>query len=117
MTRPTPGEPDQSAEDALRAIGNPSRRAMLRMTWDAERTSSELADAAGLSRSAASQHLKILRDTGLVHVRVDANRRLYRVDVERIGQLRAFLDAFWRDQLDPLKTTAERPGRHRRPNA
>jgi DNA-binding transcriptional ArsR family regulator len=105
VTHPTP---DESGEDALRAIGHPGRRAMLRLSWDAERTSSELAEAAGLSRSAASQHLKILRDTGLVHVRVDANRRLYRVDVERIGQLRAFLDAFWGDRLDALKSTAER---------
>jgi DNA-binding transcriptional ArsR family regulator len=106
-----------SGEDALRAIGHPGRRAMLRLAWDAERTSSELAAAAGLSRSAASQHLRILRDTGLVHVRVDANRRLYRVDVERLGQLRAFLDAFWGDRLDALKATAERldhrPGRRR----
>lgn len=105
MTHPTA---DESAGDALRAIGHPGRRAMLRLAWDAERTSSELAEAAGLSRSAASQHLRILRDTGLVHVRVDANRRLYRVDVERIGQLRAFLDAFWGDRLDALKITAER---------
>lgn len=108
MTKPTA---DESAEEALRAIGHPGRRAMLRLAWDAERTSSELAEVAGLSRSAASQHLRILRDTGLVHVRVDANRRLYRVDVDRIGQLRAFLDAFWGDRLDALKTTAERLGR------
>jgi DNA-binding transcriptional ArsR family regulator len=114
VTSPTE---DESAEDALRAIGHPGRRAMLHLAWDAERTSSELAEAAGLSRSAASQHLRILRDTGLVHVRVDANRRLYRVDAERLDQLRAFLDAFWGDRLDALKTTAEnidRRGRGRR---
>jgi DNA-binding transcriptional ArsR family regulator len=80
---------------------------MLRLAWDHERTSSELAEAAGLSRSAASQHLKILRDAGLVHVRVDANRRLYRVDPERLASLRAFLDDFWGDHLGQLKTTAE----------
>lgn len=80
---------------------------MLRLAWDAERTSSELADAAGLSRSAASQHLKVLRDAGLVHVRVDANRRLYQVDPERLATLRAFLDDFWGDHLGALKRTAE----------
>jgi DNA-binding transcriptional ArsR family regulator len=114
VTSPTE---DESAEEALRAIGHPGRRAMLHLAWDAERTSSELAEAAGLSRSAASQHLRILRDTGLVRVRVDANRRLYRVDAERLGELRAFLDAFWGDRLDALKTTAEnidRRGRGRR---
>ena len=85
-----------------------------RDTWNACSTAASpatgAAEATALvsSRSAASQHLRILRDTGLVRVRVDANRRLYRVDVERIGQLRAFLDAFWGDRLDALKSTAER---------
>jgi DNA-binding transcriptional ArsR family regulator len=63
-------------EGALLAISHAGRRTMLRLAWDGERTSSELADAAGLSRSAASQHLRILRDAGLVHVRAEANRRL-----------------------------------------
>jgi DNA-binding transcriptional ArsR family regulator len=99
-------EPDPM-EAALQAISHAGRRAMLRLAWDGERTSSELADAAGLSRSAASQHLRLLRDAGLVHVRVDANRRLYRVDPERLARLRAFLDDFWGEHLAALKTTAE----------
>ena len=110
-----------SAEDpveaTLHAISHSGRRAMIRLAWDAERTSSELAQAAGLSRSAASQHLKVLRDAGLVHVRVDANRRLYQVDPERLATLRAFLDDFWGDHLDSLKKTAEtlhRTGRTRK---
>jgi DNA-binding transcriptional ArsR family regulator len=101
-------------ETALQAISHRGRRTMLRLAWDTERTSSELADAAGLSRSAASQHLRLLRDAGLVHVRIDANRRLYRVDVERLAQLRAFLDDFWGDHLDELKATAEQVHRQRR---
>lgn len=80
---------------------------MVRLAWDAERTSSELAEAAGLSRSAASQHLKVLRDAGLVQVRVDANRRLYQVDPQRLAALRAFLDDFWGGHLATLKQTAE----------
>ena len=100
----TTGEP---IEQTLQAISHSGRRAMLRLAWDEERTSSELAEAAGLSRSAASQHLKILRDAGLVHVRVDANRRLYQVDPERLATLRAFLDDFWGDHLGTLKQTAE----------
>jgi len=94
-------------ETALHAISHRGRRAMLRLAWDAERSSSELAEAAGLSRSAASQHLKVLRDAGLVHVRVDANRRLYQVEPTRLASLRAFLDDFWGDRLDTLKQTAE----------
>lgn len=94
-------------EGALLAISHAGRRTMLRLAWDGERSSSELADAAGLSRSAASQHLRILRDAGLVHVRAEANRRLYRVDTERLARLRAFLDNFWGDHLVALKATAE----------
>jgi DNA-binding transcriptional ArsR family regulator len=105
MTAPEP------VEAALQAIGHAGRRAMLRLAWDRERSSTELADAAGLSRSAASQHLKVLRDAGLVQVRADANRRLYRVDPERLADLRAFLDAFWGDHLDALKATAEADAR------
>jgi DNA-binding transcriptional ArsR family regulator len=101
-------------ETLLQAISHGGRRAMLRLAWDAERTSSELAEAAGLSRSAASQHLKLLRDAGVVHVRIDANRRLYHVDVERLAALRAFLDDFWGDRLDDLKVTAEATTRQRR---
>jgi DNA-binding transcriptional ArsR family regulator len=108
-------EPD-AIEAALQAISHPGRRTMLRLAWDAERSSGELAEAAGLSRSAASQHLKVLRDAGLVHVRVDAARRLYRVAPERLADLRSALDAFWGDHLDALKAVAERThaGRHRR---
>ena len=104
---------DDPIEVALHAISHRGRRAMLRLAWDAERTSSDLADAAGLSRSAASQHLKVLRDAGLVQVRVDANRRLYRVDPGRLASLRSFLDDFWGDHLDDLKATAE--AMHRAP--
>jgi DNA-binding transcriptional ArsR family regulator len=106
-------DPDP-VEDALQAISHAGRRAMLRLAWDRERTSSELAAAAGLSRSAAGQHLKVLREAGLVHVRVDANRRLYRVDPARLAELRRFLEAFWGDHLDALKEAAETMAGNRR---
>jgi DNA-binding transcriptional ArsR family regulator len=89
---------------------------MLRLARDGERSASELADAAGLSPSAASPHLKLLRDTGLMHARVDAKRRLYRVDVARLAAVRAALDDMWGGRLDDLKAQAEAPApaRHRR---
>jgi DNA-binding transcriptional ArsR family regulator len=80
---------------------------MLRLARDQERTASELAEAAQLSPSAASPHLKLLRETGLMHVRVDAKRRLYQVDLARLAQVRAALDELWGDRLDALKATAE----------
>jgi len=98
---------DDSIDEAVRAMGHPGRRAMLRLARDDERTASELADVAGLTRSAASPHLKVLRETGLMHVRVDAKRRLYRVDVERLAQVRAALNELWGDRLDALKSHAE----------
>lgn len=94
-------------DDALRALAHPGRRRMLRLAWDAERTAGELADACGLSKPAASQHLKVLREADLVAVRVDGNRRLYRARAERLAELRAFLDGFWSARLDALREVAE----------
>jgi DNA-binding transcriptional ArsR family regulator len=96
-------------EDTIRALAHPGRRAMLRLVWDEERPATELAHAAGLSRSAASQHLKLLRDAGLITVRVDATRRLYRADLARIAEVASFLDDFWATPLDRLRSAAEKP--------
>ena len=102
---------EAALEDAIRALAHPGRRAMLRLVWDEERPATELADAAGLSRSAASQHLKLLRDAGLITVRVDATRRLYRADLVRVNQVASFLDDFWAAPLGRLKAAAEKPRR------
>jgi DNA-binding transcriptional ArsR family regulator len=100
-----------SLDDAVRAMGHPGRRAMLRLARDEERSAAELAAAAELSPSAASPHLKLLRETGLMHVRVDAKRRMYRVDLARLAEVRAALDDLWGDRLGRLKRTAERDAR------
>jgi DNA-binding transcriptional ArsR family regulator len=94
-------------DDAVRAMGHPGRRAMLRLARDQERSASELAAAAMLSPSAASPHLKLLRDAGLMHVRVDAKRRLYQVDLARLAEVKAALDELWGDRLGALKARAE----------
>jgi DNA-binding transcriptional ArsR family regulator len=85
---------------------------MLRVAHQ-ERSASELAAAAGLSASAASPHLKLLREVGLLQMRVDAKRRLYRVDFARMAQVRAALDDLWDDHLGALKDRAEKPGQRR----
>ena len=72
-------------EDALRAIANPRRRAMLELVWDRERTAGEIAAHTGLGASATSQHLRVLREAGLVSVRADGNRRLYRTEPEQVA--------------------------------
>jgi len=88
----------------LRALANPARRAILELVWDAERTSSEIAEAVGATRPATSQHLKVLRDAGLVQVRADGSQRLYRVDSERLAEVRAALERFWGSRLGRLST-------------
>jgi DNA-binding transcriptional ArsR family regulator len=94
-------------DDAVKAMGHPGRRAMLRLARDGERTATDLAEAAGLAPSAASAHLKLLKDVGLMRVRVDAKRRLYSIDFERLAQVRAVFDELWTDRLDALKQSAE----------
>jgi DNA-binding transcriptional ArsR family regulator len=94
-----------AVDETLRALANPTRRAMLELVWDAERSSSEIADAVGTTRPAASQHLKVLRDAGLVQVRVDGNQRLYRVDTGRLAEVRGALERFWGARLGRLAAT------------
>jgi DNA-binding transcriptional ArsR family regulator len=98
---------EDALDDAVKAVGHRGRRAMLRAARSEERTASELAAVAGLSPSAASPHLKLLRELGLLHMRVDARRRLYRTDVEAIAEVRTALAELWDDRLDALRTTAE----------
>jgi len=90
-------------EAALRALADPRRRRMLELAWDRERSPSELAASCRLSRPATSQHLRVLREAGLVSVRLDKNRRLYRARADRLAELRAMLDQFWGSRLASLR--------------
>ena len=92
---------------AIDAIAHPGRRALLRLVLDRELGVGELAERIGLSQPAASQHLKVLRDAGLVRGRVDGRRRLYRVDLEGLERLRRERDAYWGPALGALKDAAE----------
>jgi len=96
---------------ALRALADPRRRQMLALVWDRECSSSDLARRCRLSRPAASQHLRVLREADLVSVRSEGNRRLYRVRADRLAQLRVMLDQFWGTRLAGLHaelTTSKR---------
>jgi len=105
---------ESMAVDAtLRALANPTRRAMLELVWDAERSSSEIAAAVGATRPAASQHLKVLRDAGLVRVRIDGSQRLYRVDTERLTEVRGALEQFWGARLGRLSAAVAADQKHR----
>ena len=94
-------------QEAIDAISHPGRRAMLRLVLDRELPGGELAERTGISPPAASPHLKVRRDAGLVRGRVDGRRRLYRVDVDGLERLRRELDAYWGPALAALKDAAE----------
>jgi DNA-binding transcriptional ArsR family regulator len=93
----------QAREAALRALAHPGRRRVLEVLARRERTSGALAAECGWTKPAASQQLKVLREAGLVDVRADGNRRLYRARREGLAELRAFLDDFWIARLAVLE--------------
>lgn len=80
---------------------------MLQLVLERELPVAELAARTGLSQPATSQHLKVLREAGLVRGRVEGRRRLYRVDLEGLERLRRELDAYWGPALAALKDAAE----------
>lgn len=98
---------------ALRAIADPIRRRILSLVWREERTAGEIAARFEVSQPAISQHLKVLRETGLVAVRRDGTRRFYRADQTSMAGVRAVIEAFWDDRLAVLKTEAEASQRRR----
>jgi DNA-binding transcriptional ArsR family regulator len=94
-------------ENALKAIAEPRRRAILQLVRSTERSAGDIASHFEVSRPAISQHLRVLRTAGLVTERRDGTRRLYRVDVDAFARLRAELDSFWNESLASLKREVE----------
>ncbi|MEP7203921.1 MAG: metalloregulator ArsR/SmtB family transcription factor [Ilumatobacteraceae bacterium] len=96
-------------DEALRAVADPTRRAILRLVRDGELPAGEIAGHfPGMSRPAVSQHLRVLTDAGLVDVRPDGNRRLYRWRRDGLRDAVEFLDEMWSERLARLKALAER---------
>ncbi len=105
-----------AAPAALSALATPRRREILRLVWDAERTAgsirSELPD---VTFGAVSQHLRVLRDAGLVSCRASGRERLYRARRSAVGGLRSVLESHWADALYRLKLIAELESARRGP--
>ena len=95
--------------DGLTALGDPTRRAIFERLADRPRAVGELASALPVSRPAVSQHLKVLKDAGLVVVLPAGNRRIYRVDPSGVAAMRAYLDQFWNRALTAYKAAVEQP--------
>jgi DNA-binding transcriptional ArsR family regulator len=94
-------------EAALRAIAAPRRREILRLVRDRERSAGEIADHFDITRPAISQHVGVLKRSGLLVERRAGTRRLYRARPEGLAGLHAFLEDFWGDRLERLKAEAE----------
>jgi DNA-binding transcriptional ArsR family regulator len=91
----------------LAALGDPTRRAIFERLGDRPRAVGDLASELPVSRPAVSQHLKVLKDAGLVIDRSVGTRRIYQLDPDGIGALRAYLDQFWNQALAAFKAAAE----------
>jgi DNA-binding transcriptional ArsR family regulator len=94
-------------EAAARALGEPRRRDILCLVRDDELSAGAIASHFEVSRPAISQHLRVLKDAGLLAERRDGTRRMYRVRPEGFAELREFLDDFWGEGLARLKSAAE----------
>jgi len=93
--------------DALTALADPTRRAIFEQIAEHPSAVGELARRLPVSRPAVSQHLKVLKDAGLVSDRAVGNRRIYRLNPDGLGALRAYLDGFWNRALTAFKDVAE----------
>ena len=89
------------------ALADPTRRAIFERLAERPSAVGELADELPVSRPAVSQHLKVLKEGGLVIDEPDGTRRIYRVDPEGVDALRAYLDQFWNQALVAFKRAAE----------
>jgi DNA-binding transcriptional ArsR family regulator len=95
------------SDAAFQALAEPRRREILRLVRDRPRSVNEIAERFDVTQQAISQHLKVLKDAGLVAVHPDGQRRLYMVRPEGLSALRDFLNEFWPDSLQRLKRAVE----------
>jgi DNA-binding transcriptional ArsR family regulator len=94
-------------EAAVRALAEPRRRDILRLVRDDELSAGSIASHFEVSRPAISQHLRVLKDAGLVDERRDGTRRMYRARPEGFDELRKYLDDLWGEGLARMKSAAE----------
>jgi len=94
------------------ALGDPTRRAIFERLRAKPLSVGEIADGLPVSRPAVSQHLRVLKEAGLVTERRNGTRRLYRLDPDGLGELRRYVEDFWTEALASFKAEAERERRN-----
>jgi DNA-binding transcriptional ArsR family regulator len=90
------------------ALGDPTRRAIFERLSDGPRAVGEIAEELPVSRPAVSQHLRVLKEAGLVAERREGTRRIYRLHPDGLAEARDYFDRFWDAALAELKAAAER---------
>jgi DNA-binding transcriptional ArsR family regulator len=93
--------------EVIAALADPTRRAVFERLREGPRPVGEIAEGLPVSRPAVSQHLRVLKEAGLVSERRDGTRRLYRIDPAGVAAIRDYFDAFWTDALAAFKAAAE----------
>ena len=94
---------------ALQCLSDPTRRRVFERLRSGPQSVGVLAQGLPVSRPAVSQHLKALKDAGLVNDRAEGTRRVYSIDPEGLGELRRWLDEFWGAALESFKLEVEKP--------
>ena len=94
-------------QDGFAALADPTRREIFERVARRPSAVGELAAGLPVSRPAVSQHLKVLKAAGLVSDQAEGNRRIYRLDLQGVGAMRAYLDRFWNQSLAAFKLAAE----------
>src|ERR671934_2468291 len=92
---------------AMDALGDATRREIMERLRGGPRPVGEIAAGLPISRPAVSQHLRVLKEAGLVAERKEGTRRLYRIEPEALADLRAYFDSFWEQALAAFKAAAE----------
>jgi DNA-binding transcriptional ArsR family regulator len=97
--------------EVFEALADPTRRRIVELLSEEERSAGELATHFMVSRPAVSKHLRVLREAGVVNVRMDAQRRIYRLDPKALGEAEGWLARrrrFWEKRLDVLEAHVEK---------
>jgi len=92
------------------ALADPTRRAVFERLREGPRPVGDIARDLPVSRPAVSQHLRVLKDAGLVTERREGTRRLYRIDPDGLAAIRDYFDEFWNEALAAFKAAAESEG-------
>ena len=97
-----------NAERVFAALHDTTRRAVLERLRDGPKPVGEIARGLPVTRPAVSQHLKVLKEAGLVDDRSEGTRRIYQIDPKGLGAMRAWLDQLWTAAIDAFAAEAER---------